>query len=190
MYVKLYEVTFKEDYLHKGKFLLRYALAHFQDEKSGMFYFTSNNGAQLVARKMELSDNVIPASNSVMARNLWKIGTYFDDQDLKDQSIQMLANVYFEIQSYGSAYSNWAMLVMNIIEPYYEIAITGPSWKDKLKTLSSYYIPNKLLMGGTKGALPLLKGKFSNETTIYVCVNKACKLPVDNVEDALNQINE
>jgi uncharacterized protein len=188
LYVKLYEVTFEEEYLKKGKILLDYAIEHFQDEKSGMFYFTSNSGNQLVARKMEISDNVIPASNSVMGRNLWKIGTFYDNQELKDQAIQMLANVYDQIQNYGSGYSNWAILAMNIIEPYYEIAVTGPEWKSKLNSLNTHYIPNKLLMGGNKGNLPLLEGKFSDETTIYVCVEKVCKLPVSNVDEALLQM--
>ncbi|MBD3638125.1 MAG: thioredoxin domain-containing protein [Crocinitomicaceae bacterium] len=188
MYVTLYEVTFEEEFLQKAEFLTHYAIEHFQDEQSGMFYFTSDEGEQLVTRKMEISDNVIPSSNSVMARNLWKIGTYYDDQSLKDQAIQMLANVYPDIHTYGSAYSNWGMLVLNMVEPYYEIAITGPGWKEKVEKLNQHYIPNKLLMGGTKGNLPLLQGKFSKETTIYVCVNKTCKLPVDNVSDAVNQV--
>lgn len=188
MYVKLYEVTFDETYLNTAKLIIDYSITHFEDEQSGMFYFTSDKGSQLVARKMEISDNVIPASNSVMARNLWKLGTYFDDKDLKDKSAQMLANVYDQIQGYGSAYSNWGSLVMNMVEPYYEVAITGPNWKSKLEELNRSYIPNKLLMGGTKGRLPLLEGKFTEETTIFVCVNKACQMPVDNVGEAIGQM--
>ena len=37
--------------------------------------------------------------------------------------------------------------------------------------------------------LPLLEGKFLNgETTIFVCVDKTCKLPVNTLEEALKQI--
>lgn len=188
MYIKLYEVSFNEEHLNTAKALMSYAIEHFEDPKSGMFFFTSNLGTQLVARKMELSDNVIPASNSVMAKNCWKLGTYFDDQKLKDRASQMMANVYNDMQSYGSAYSNWSTLLMNMIEPYYEVAITGPNWKDKLKELNTHYVPNKILMGGAKGKLPLLEGKFSESTTIYVCVNKACLFPVDNVMEAIAQM--
>ena len=35
---------------------------YFFDETSKMFYFTSNKDTQLIARKMEIEDNVMPAS--------------------------------------------------------------------------------------------------------------------------------
>ena len=39
--------------------------------------------------------------------------------------------------------------------------------------------------------LKLLKNKLiPNETTIYVCQDKACKSPVNSIEKALNQINK
>ena len=109
---------------------------------------------------MEITDNVIPASNSVMARNLWKVGSFYDDQELKDQAVQMLANVYPDIHTYGSGYSNWAMLVMNIVQPYYEVAITGSEWKNKVAELNKWYVPNKILMGGEKGKLPCWKANL------------------------------
>ena len=40
-------------------------------------------------------------------------------------------------------------------------------------------------LGGTKSNLPLLKGKQSNETKVYICRNKVCQLPVKTVEEAL-----
>lgn len=38
--------------------------------------------------------------------------------------------------------------------------------------------------------LPLLEYKFQEgETKIYVCVNKACQMPVSEVAKALEQVN-
>ncbi|MEZ4922232.1 MAG: thioredoxin domain-containing protein [Crocinitomicaceae bacterium] len=188
MYVKFYEVTFNESHLNTAEKIMQYVNLHFLDQNSGMYYFTTDGDKNLVARKMELSDNVIPASNSVMAIALWKLGALYDNQDYKDKATQMVANVYADIHTYGPAYSNWSTLIMHMIEPYYEVAITGKDWESKVKELNGYYIPNKILMGGTEGNLPLLQGKFTNETTIYVCVNKSCKMPVDNVSDAIPQL--
>ena len=53
------------------------------------------------------------------------------------------------------------------------------------------YLPNKVIMGTTeKSDLPLVKGKTTRngETTIYVCYDKTCKLPVTSVESAYEQI--
>jgi uncharacterized protein YyaL (SSP411 family) len=189
LYVKLYEVTFDETYLSKAKLLTDYCIEHFEDENSGMFFFTSNLNADLVARKMDISDNVIPSSNSMMARNLWNLGILYDNNEYKTKAKQMLANVYEDMNSYGSAYSNWGMLCLSMTEPYYEVAITGEESQAKSIEMNKKYIPNKLMMGGVKASkLPLLEGKFVGETTIFVCVDRACQMPVDNVSDAVKQM--
>jgi uncharacterized protein YyaL (SSP411 family) len=188
MYLKLYQVKFDEKYILKAKLLAEYTISHFEDEKSGMFFFTSNINNNLVARKMELSDNVIPASNSVMARNLFDLGTLLDDKDMLNKSEQMLSNVYAKMHEYGPGYSNWGSLLLSITEPYYQIAITGKNWQDELNKIEKAYLPSSLLMGGNSGNLPLLEGKFVDETTIFVCVNKACMRPVSEANEALKQI--
>ena len=52
-----------------------------------------------------------------------------------------------------------------------------------------FYIPNKNLLGGPKSKLPLLKGKQSVDTKIYVCMNKTCHLPVTTLDEALQLMN-
>ena len=55
--------------------------------------------------------------------------------------------------------------------------------------LESYYIPNKLLMGAEKSSnLPLLEGKFFDNSMIFVCVDKACQMPVEQAADAIKQM--
>jgi uncharacterized protein len=187
-FVKLYEVTFDEEWLNTAALVSSYALEHFYDEKSGMFYFSPDVETQLIARKMEISDNVIPSSNSSMANFLYKYGTLMDNEEFKILARQMLANVYEDMETYGPAYSNWGILGMHLLYPYYEVAVTGDNWAEKMKELNAYYLPNKVVMGGTKGKLSMLQGKFVGETTIFVCVNKACQLPVKEVSEAVKQV--
>ncbi|WP_276363449.1 thioredoxin domain-containing protein [Daejeonella sp. H1SJ63] len=187
--IGLYEVTFEEVYLKKAKDLTDISIIEFYDQESGMFYYTSASGEQLIARKLELMDNVIPASNSVMANNLFKLGHFFDDQTYLDMSDQMLRNIHPNIKTYASAYSNWASLLMYKIFGLYEIAITGSASDGKRKEIEKYYIPNKILLGGTTGTLPLLNDKWHAETKVYVCRNKTCLLPVKEVIDAIKQID-
>jgi uncharacterized protein YyaL (SSP411 family) len=187
-FIKLYEITFDEKWLAKSQQLCRFALEHFYDDKSGMFFFGSDLETQLIARKMEISDNVIPSTNSTMAHLLYKLGTLQDNSDYKTKARQMLANVYDGMEAYGSAYSNWGIVAMNMTYPNYEVAITGEGWEEKQAELNQAYLPNKVLMGGTSGQVPLLQGKFLGETTIFVCVNKTCQLPVSSVSEAIKQI--
>lgn len=187
--IGLYEATFDENWLKSAKQLTDYTISNFYDDESGMFYYTSKTGEQLIARKQEIMDNVIPSSNSVMGHNLFKLGHFFQQSAYLEMSAQMLRNVYTHIKTYGSGYSNWASLLLNRVFGIYEIAITGPEAEIKRHELEKNYIPNKILLGGILGTLPLLNDKWNTETKIYVCQNRTCSLPVTKVTDAIKQID-
>jgi uncharacterized protein YyaL (SSP411 family) len=187
--IGLYEACFDESYLQTAKQLTEYAISEFYDEKSGMFFYTARSGEQLIARKQEIIDNVIPSSNSMMAHNLFKMGHFYVQNEYLNISRQMLRNVHSQIKTYGSGYSNWASLLLYHVFGVYEIAITGIGAEEKRMELEKHYIPNKILLGGTSGTLPLLKDKWASETKIYVCQNKTCLLPVIEVIDAIKQID-
>lgn len=191
-FIALYELNLDEKWLNKAQDLANYTFDHFYDEQSKMFYFTSNEDESLVSRNMEYRDNVIPASNSIMAKNLFKLSHYFDDQHYSKTAMTMLNNVKPEMQEYPSAYSNWLDLMLTYAQPYYEVAIVGKDAKQKIKALNKTYIPNKLIAGSTsENNLPLLENRFNpGNTLIYVCVNKACKLPVAEVKDAIKLLKE
>jgi len=187
--IALYEVTFDESWLNKAQILADYAIVHYYDEGQGLFYFTGDEDEQLIARKSEVMDGVIPSSNSVMAHNLKKLGLLFDDAEYLDISAQLLRNVIPHMAKYGSAYSNWAMLLLEEVFGTYEIAITGEENEGLRTAIENNYIPNKIILGGKKGSLPLLQDKFGEGTQIFICKDKTCGLPVYNITDALKQIN-
>ncbi len=191
-YIQLYEATFDKKWLDRARKLADFTIEHFYDEQSGMFFFTSDEDPPLVARKLEVNDNVIPASNSSLAKGLFKLGLLFDEEHYKNLSRQMLKNVYDQLDSYGSAYSNWAELLLFELFPFYEIAITGPSALDLRSEFGKYYVPNAIFCGTDKDEnLPLLEHKLTKgENTIYVCENKTCQLPVNSVNKALKQIQD
>lgn len=187
--IALYEADFDETWLEEAKALSNYVLANFTDETNDMFFYTAGNGEELIARKHEVMDNVIAGSNSVMAQNLQKLGLLYDHEDYSQKASAMLAAVLPRIKAYGSAYSNWCIQLLNEVYGLNEIAITGVAVKAIKQELNAQYIPNKILLGGAKSSLPLLAGKLSEETKIYVCRNKTCQLPVGTVEEALKLIN-
>lgn len=189
-FIALYEVTFDEKWLLEARKLVDFVLDHFYDHESGLFFYTSDQDEALIARKYEVMDNVIPASNSVMAWNLKKMASFFAVSNYDRLYKHMLKTVEPHIKSYGSAYSNWASLLLEEIEGGFEIAITGTEAENKRSEIEKIYIPNKIILGGQQGTLPLLKDKFTSETRIFVCENKTCSLPVSDVKEAIKQILE
>ena len=191
-FITLYENTLDEKWLTTAKGLANYTFDHFFDSASNMFFFTSNEDASLVSRSIEYRDNVIPASNSIMAKNLFKLSYYFDNEHFSATAMTMLNNIKPEMQEYPSGYSNWFDLMLNYAQPYYEVAIVGANVKQKIDELNKTYIPNKLIAGSTsENNMPLLENRYNpNNTLIYVCVNKACKLPVSKVKDAIKFLKQ
>ena len=186
----MYEVTFDESWLNLSREFIDYTIAHFYDTKSKMFFYTSDVDPPLVARKMELSDNVIPGSNSIMARNLTRLGELLDDKSYLEKSDQMMANMWANISSAGqpSFYSNWCQLLIEKIHPVYEVAIVGSNAIEESHKMMESYHANATFLGSIMASnLPLLQYKhIPGETKIYVCQNKTCKLPVTEVDKALN----
>ena len=188
-FIGLYQITFDEKWLYKAKDLVDYAVTHFFDEKTGMFNYASNLDPPLIARKMEVSDNAIPASNSVIAKDLYLLGLYFYNPTYLEKSKQMLHNMVTTITENGQPnfYSNWCSLYNLMVNPPYEVAIVGKDYASKQKDWLAQYLPNAILLGGAnEGSLELLESKLQEGATmIYVCQNKVCKFPVEEVKKAI-----
>lgn len=187
--IDLYQVTFEERWLTEARALADHAIRHFLDESTGVFHFTSDLDPALIARPSELHDNVIPASNSSMANGLFLLGHLFDDEHYLAISERLLRTIPVNMASYPTGHSNWAQLAVQTAFPFYEIAITGPQALAMRQAFASHYLPNRSFMGSTTTSyLPLLNGKTGAGSTIFVCVEKTCQLPVTTVEAALKQI--
>ncbi|MWB93109.1 DUF255 domain-containing protein [Flavobacterium sp. GA093] len=189
-FIAVYQMTLDEKWLNKAKELTAYTLNHFWDKKSNLFYFTSNTSANLIARKMEITDNVIPGSNSIMAHNLFLLGHYYSNESYAKIAQKMLNNVKADALQSPIEYYNWLNLMLNYTDDYFEVAISGKEALAKTSQLQSYYLPNILTSGATKESkLPILENRFvDNETYIYICVNNACKMPEKEVVVAVNKI--
>jgi hypothetical protein len=162
-------------------------LAHFYDSKSGFFYYTSDLDKALITRKKELSDNVISGSNSVMAKVLFKLGTFLYDKSYLEKSELMLQKQSESMEKNPNFLCNWLDLYFYQVYPPYEVAILGKNHEQLRAEMQTEFSPNAFFLGGnSEGNLELLKDKLiEGETRIYVCQNKACKLPTTEVKVAL-----
>ena len=188
-FISLYEVTLDENWLQHAKQVTDYSFDHFFDEKLGFFRFTSNEDAPLIAPHFETEDNVIPASNSVMGNNLFKLGILYNNSHYGKVSAQMVGKILPMID-YPSSYSNWLMLLMNESEQNKEVAICGRNATEFIRKINGSYFPNLIVVGAEKESqIPFLKDRFiENETLFYVCQNQTCLLPTTNLEEVLKSI--
>jgi uncharacterized protein YyaL (SSP411 family) len=190
-YIGLYQITFDEAWIKHAQILMDYTIANFYDEQEGYFYFTDSEGEALIARKKELFDNVIPASNSIMATNLYVLGKILDREDYATLSDRMLSQMHKILTTDVQWVTNWGALYCLRAAPTPEIVIVGENADEIRKDLDRFFIPNKVVLGTTdSSSLPLLQEKTdrNGKALIYVCFDKTCQLPVGTVEEALVQI--
>ncbi|MEQ6122957.1 thioredoxin domain-containing protein [Pseudotenacibaculum sp. MALMAid0570] len=187
-YINLYQVTFDEQWLLLAKKLTDFTLSNFYDSKTKLFFYNAKDSQILVTKNIELEDNVIPSSNSIMAKNLFLLGHFFGNKEYLEKSEQMLSKVHSQITEHPYLYANWLDLYLNLRGPFYEVAILGAESKKRRAEIDKEYKPNKLFSGTTqKSDIFLLKDReVDGETIIYVCESNTCKLPTSKSHVALS----
>ena len=190
-FLELYETTFNEKWLRHSKQLTDYCLDYFYDESRGLFSFTSRLDPKLVSAHFEIEDNVIPASNSVMAKNLWRLSTFFTHTHYRTIATQMIDLVTANAD-YPSAYSNWLDAFLNLLPNQVEVAICGPNALEFAQKLHPLYLPNVCLAATeVPSNLPFLKDRFQAEQTqFYLCQNQQCELPYTDFEAFVKRLQE
>jgi uncharacterized protein len=186
--IGLYQITFTEAWLEKANFLIEESIAHFFDKEEGLFHFTHAQSEALIARKKEIMDNVIPSSNALMAQVLYETGLLLDQSEYGRMADRMLSKIARILEADPQVATYWASLYALRVTPTAEIVIVGPEVEAFRKDFDRHFVPNRVIMGAEESSdLPLLKGRtaLNGQTTLYVCFNKTCQLPVHTVEEAL-----
>jgi len=188
-FIGLYEVTFDLHWLLQSQLLTAFVWNHFADAGNRLFFYTSDKAESLIARKHEISDNVIPASNSVFAHVLYKLGVLLEKTDYSKMAAEMLFRIRNETVQQGTYYANWAMLLGKMVYPACEVAILGRNAVPVSLEIQKRYLPTAVFAGGMTENLPLLYNRLTDdETGIFVCQNKTCNRPVYSAIEALDLI--
>jgi len=192
-FIALYEVTFDEAWLQHADQLVKTTLTEFYHPKEELFFFTANSAEALIARKKEIFDNVIPSSNALMATNLYHLGMLLERQDYIDKSDIMLKRVDRIVNMAPQDLAHWATLYTQRTYPTAEIVLVSEHPVKEIHTLHDSFIPNRIVAGkkpGIHSSLPLLEERelVNQQTTFYLCYNKACQLPVNDPKQLIQQL--
>ena len=187
--IALHQADLEENWINAAVSLTEKAIQEFSDEKSGMFFFTDSS-SNLIARKMEINDNVIPSSNSVMAHNLFALGSLTGRMEWINRAEQMMYNVYDGMEMYGSGYSNWAMLLQRMITGQKEVVFAGNNVDEAISEFRGQIdIPVLLARVTESSTLSISQGRHStDDLIIYVCEKGVCSLPVKSVAEAISRV--
>jgi uncharacterized protein len=187
--IELGQVTANFHWFDIARDITEWVTAHFSDETSLFFYFTSQQQEDVLVRKKEIYDGATPSGNSVMARNLYKLSIIYDRMEWKSRSEEMAITLGEVILKYPTSFGVWLSHLFEIIFGTNEIAILGKDKQMYLGKILALSIPFELVMAAEKTdpRYPLLAEKPDSEgICIYLCRNYACGQPVDSVEGLLD----
>jgi len=186
-FIDLFEATFDQEWIQTAGHLIGRVLEKFGQNDSPLFSYTSSESARLINTTIEITDQVIPSSNSEMARGLYRFGLITGNGQLAGQALKMLAAISGQLDQQPLVYGNWAQLMVDYLFKPMEIAIVGESYRKKLEEISRYDLSDSILYGGPdETGLETLKGKLvPGKTLLYLCRGKRCLAPVQSVPEAM-----
>ena len=184
-----YETTFEENTLQLAAQLTEYCFAHFTTENEPLFYFTA--ARDLIVRKKEIQDNVIPSSNAIMAENLLRLGQHLAKENYTEKAIEMLQTVKDQVLDFPRSYSYWSRILLQQESAKIEVVVTGPEAFSVIRKIQQRTRIPLLWAAAEKASNgPLFHQRFkANITQIFVCKNQSCQLPTQDIDEALKQIN-
>jgi uncharacterized protein YyaL (SSP411 family) len=201
--LELYETTFEADYLQKALEFNQILLKHFWDSENGGFYFTADDGEELLVRQKEIYDGAIPSGNSIAMLNLLRLGRIAANADLEDKASEIARAFAAEIQQMPSAYTQLMIAIDFSVGPSHELVITGnpegDDTKTMLRTIRQEYIPNKIVLflssefdnTDIKSIVPYTEYMLpiDGKATAYVCTDYRCKAPTTDISTMLSFLN-
>lgn len=187
----LYTATGKPKYAHFAKTLADTAIQKFRDTETGAFYFSPQDGENLIVRKTDLADDVINSSVSVMAHTLGKLGTIFQKNGYMAMGIDLMGFVKKQLSEYPGWYSNWGRMALSSSSGLIQVTCTGPQSEQAAHKLL-FALPSHSQVSFTESGndLPQFTGKKLDSLHIYVCLGETCLEPVHNAEQAIEMIQD
>ena len=189
-FISLYEATFDEKWIYAAKKSADYLIAHFKENESDFFFYTSDLDEPLIARKIDFSDNVTPSSNSSLAMGLFKLSRFFFNESYEELASNLVKAIKQSALRNPTFHSYWLTAAVKLAFPFYEVGIVGDNFESERSEIGKMFLPNIILFGGeNEGSLEILKNRYiAGKTLIYICENRVCQLPLENLEKAVKQI--
>ncbi len=200
--IELYEATFKTHYLETAIKLNQIMINNYWDDKFGGFFFTANDSEILIMLQKSAYDGAIPSGNSVALLNLIKLYYITGDNKLEEKANLLIKTFSVRINKNPFAYTFFMIALDFIIGPSYSIVISGDKGaKDTdfmLKAIREEYLPNKsIIFRPMNNGIPEIDNfsnyiewfnNLNNKSTAYVCINKTCKPPTNDINQMLEYI--
>ncbi len=193
----VFEISGDSKYLELAIKLGTHLVEHFWDEKNESFFMTSDSHESLIIRPKSNYDLSLPSGNSVACFIMLRLYHLTQERKFLEISTKIM-----ESQAQIAAENPFGFgFLLNTIYMYLqkpmEITILNDSNKEIVEYLEKSYLPESIFVEiNDSQKLETLKYQFfegknfdSNSTSVYVCKDFTCSLPLQKIEDVKNNIS-
>ena len=186
-FIQLYQVTFEESWLKIALTISEEMVNVFGNENSPLLdQSTASN--DLFMETYQTLDTDLPSGNAQAAGNLAVLSEFYYDthSQWRELAESMVLAEQDEIERAGAFTGSWISLMLTLKNPPFEIAILGENSQTVRSELDRNFRPDIIFLGGrSEGSIPLLENKLlEGRTMIYVCQNKTCRFPTEDLSVA------
>jgi len=187
--IDVFEITSNTYFLEMAQKIANYMIEHFWNNDEKAFFFTADNHESLIVRPKNYYDLSVPSGNSVASHALLKLYHLTSNENLLQISEKIL-----ESNGTSAAENPFAFgYLLNVMNLYLnsptEITIINTENSKIVNYLYKKFIPEGIIVSindneNMKSLLkyPFFKGKeFSGKTTVTVCKNHSCSLPMSEL---------
>jgi len=190
--VDMFENTSQPKYLSFATNLANYLMAHFWDDSTNGFFFTSDDHEKLIMRPKNNYDLSMPSGNSVAAYVLLKLYHITQNKQFLE-----IAKKIIESQAISAAENPFAFgYLLNALYLYYqkptEITIINSKNSELVSSLRKKFLPESImvLVENQSNLEALSKHSFfsgkefqNDKTTVFVCKNFSCSLQLSDLSE-------
>jgi uncharacterized protein YyaL (SSP411 family) len=188
----MFENTSDPKYLLFATNLANYLIAHFWDESTYGFFFTSDNHEKLIIRPKNNYDLSMPSGNSVAAHVLLRLHYITQDKQFFETTKKII-----ESQAISAAENPFAFgYLLNVLYLYYqkptEITIINGKNSELISSLRKKFLPESIMVLVTNQNNLDILSKYAffsgkefqdNKTNVFVCKNFSCSLPLSDLSE-------
>ncbi|MGH2774576.1 MAG: thioredoxin domain-containing protein [Actinomycetota bacterium] len=191
----LWEATFEDRWLERARWAADRGIELFEDKDKGGFFTTGVDAEGLVVRPKDLFDNAVPSANSTFALELQRLALLTGDGSYENAALRAMQLVRAVAArsplGFGTMLGAYEFYAGDTVE----IVIVGTESTELVEAVHTNYWPSRVLVASERPTtadvqrLPLLEGRTDiREATAFVCRRGVCKLPVNDAEAMLKQI--
>ena len=201
--IESYEAGFAVGDLRAALALQGILDAHFRDAEGG-YFFTPDDGEELLFRPKESHDGAVPSGNAVTLMNLIRLGRMTGDPDREKAAQRLIRSFAGSLRRMPSAHAQWMVALELLAAPSCEVVIVGlpgsGDVEELMAVLRGRYLPNMVTLfcpegedaAGMAEIAPFTGGMrmIGGRASAYVCTGFSCRHPVTDPTELAALLDE